>query len=76
MGPIGYSRGPGAVAVAVKRLGGIDIMVHVVGGASAPAGGFAVLDDDEWHRALDLNLLPAVRLDRVLLPKCSTRALA
>jgi NAD(P)-dependent dehydrogenase (short-subunit alcohol dehydrogenase family) len=42
--------------------------VHVVGGSSAPAGGFAVLDDEEWHRALDLNLFPAVRLDRVLLP--------
>jgi hypothetical protein len=27
------------------RLGGIDIVVHVVGGSSAPAGGFAVLDD-------------------------------
>ena len=51
-----------------KRLGGIDIMIHVVGGSSAPAGGFAVLDDAEWHRALDLNLFPAVRLDRALLP--------
>jgi NAD(P)-dependent dehydrogenase (short-subunit alcohol dehydrogenase family) len=39
-----------------------------VGGSSAPAGGFAVLDDREWHRALDLNLFPAVRLDRALLP--------
>ncbi len=27
-----------------------------------------MLDDDEWHRALDQNLLPAVRLDRALLP--------
>jgi NAD(P)-dependent dehydrogenase (short-subunit alcohol dehydrogenase family) len=27
-----------------------------------------VLDDREWQRALDLNLLPAVRLDRALLP--------
>src|SRR5262245_41511175 len=52
----------------VKRLGGIDIIVHVVGGSSAPAGGFAVLDDREWQRALDLNLFPAVRLDRALLP--------
>jgi NAD(P)-dependent dehydrogenase (short-subunit alcohol dehydrogenase family) len=26
------------------------------------------LDDAEWHRALDLNLFPAVRLDRALLP--------
>jgi len=43
-------------------------MVHVVGGSSAPAGGFAVLDDDEWHKALDQNLFAAVRLDRALLP--------
>jgi NAD(P)-dependent dehydrogenase (short-subunit alcohol dehydrogenase family) len=50
------------------RLGGVDIIVHVVGGSSAPAGGFAMLDDEEWQRALALNLLPAVRLDRVLLP--------
>lgn len=27
-----------------------------------------MLDDDEWRRALDLNLFPAVRLDRALLP--------
>jgi NAD(P)-dependent dehydrogenase (short-subunit alcohol dehydrogenase family) len=52
----------------LERLGGIDIIVHVVGGSSAPAGGYAVLSDDEWHRALDLNLFPAVRLDRALLP--------
>jgi len=50
------------------RLGGIDIIVHVVGGSSAPAGGFAVLDDNEWHKALDQNLFAAVRLDRALLP--------
>jgi len=37
-------------------------------GSSAPAGGFAVLDDNQWHRALDQNLFPAVRLDRALLP--------
>jgi NAD(P)-dependent dehydrogenase (short-subunit alcohol dehydrogenase family) len=50
------------------RLGGVDILVHVVGGSSAPAGGFAVLDDEEWQKELNLNLLPAVRLDRALLP--------
>ena len=49
------------------RLGGVDVIVHVVGGSSAPAGGFALLDDREWQRALDLNLLAAVRLDRALL---------
>src|SRR5256885_1839660 len=51
-----------------RRLGGIDVIVHVVGGSSAPVGGFAVLDDREWQRALDLNLFAAVRLDRALLP--------
>jgi NAD(P)-dependent dehydrogenase (short-subunit alcohol dehydrogenase family) len=63
-------QGCATVADAVtKQLGGVDIIVHVLGGSSAPAGGFAVLDDDEWQRALDLNLFPAVRLDRALLPK-------
>ena len=64
------AEGCAAVADAVtERLGRIDIVVHVVGGSSAPPGGFAPLDDGEWQRALDLNLFPAVRLDRVLLPR-------
>ena len=66
--------GCAAVADAVRsRLGGVDIIVHVVGGSSAPAGGFAVLDDEEWRRALDVNLFPAVRLDRALLPMMLAR---
>ena len=61
--------GCATIAEAVRdRFGGVDIVVHVVGGSSAPAGGFAALDDCEWQRAIDLNLLPAVRLDRALLP--------
>jgi NAD(P)-dependent dehydrogenase (short-subunit alcohol dehydrogenase family) len=63
------AEGCATVADAVRKLfGGVDIIVHVVGGSSAPAGGFAALDDAEWQRALNLNLLPAVRLDRALLP--------
>jgi NAD(P)-dependent dehydrogenase (short-subunit alcohol dehydrogenase family) len=66
---VATAEGCATVAGAVRdRLGGVDIIVHVVGGSSAPAGGFAVLDDGEWQRALDLNLLSAVRLDRTLLP--------
>ena len=66
---VSTAEGCAIVADAARdRLGGVDIIVHVVGGSSAPAGGFAVLDDDQWHRALDLNLLSAVRLDRALLP--------
>jgi NAD(P)-dependent dehydrogenase (short-subunit alcohol dehydrogenase family) len=56
------------VKAVADLLGGIDMVVHVVGGSSAPGGGFAVLDDAECHRALDLNLFPAIRLDRALLP--------
>jgi NAD(P)-dependent dehydrogenase (short-subunit alcohol dehydrogenase family) len=51
-----------------ERLGGVDILVHNVGGSSAPGGGFATLTDDEWQQALNSNLLAAVRLDRGLLP--------
>jgi len=58
---------------ALERLGEIDILVHVLGGSSAPAGGFAALTDDVWTRELDLNLMPAVRLDRALVPRMAAR---
>lgn len=51
-----------------RRLGGVDIIVHMLGGSSAPGGGFAALTDAVWQQELDLNLLPAVRLDRQLIP--------
>jgi len=50
------------------RLGGVDILVHNVGGSSAPGGGFAALAAEHWQQALNINLLAAVRLDRGLLP--------
>jgi NAD(P)-dependent dehydrogenase (short-subunit alcohol dehydrogenase family) len=61
------------VRAAVDRLGGVDILVNVLGGSSAPAGGFAALDDDIWRRELDWNLMAAVRLDRALLPAMITQ---
>jgi NAD(P)-dependent dehydrogenase (short-subunit alcohol dehydrogenase family) len=68
------SGGVQAVARAVfERYGSIDILVHNVGGSSAPAGGFAVLTDENWQLELDLNLLSAVRLDRALLPAMLTQ---
>ncbi|WP_175681127.1 SDR family oxidoreductase [Burkholderia cenocepacia] len=58
-----------AVAEAVMaNFGGVDVIVHVVGGSRSPAGGFAALSEDDWQNELNLNLLPAVRLDRALLP--------
>jgi NAD(P)-dependent dehydrogenase (short-subunit alcohol dehydrogenase family) len=51
-----------------ERLGGVDIVIHVLGGSSSPAGGFAILSEEVWQQELNLNLFPAVRLDRALLP--------
>lgn len=56
------------VVDSVVRDGGVEILVHVVGGSSAPSGGFAALSDKDWAEELNLNLLGAVRLDRGLLP--------
>ncbi|WP_293481313.1 SDR family oxidoreductase [Phenylobacterium sp.] len=61
--------GPARLAeAALERMGGVDILVHVVGGSSSPAGGFAALTEDHWRAELDLNLMAAVRLDRALIP--------
>ena len=66
---VSTAEGCATVADAVRQqLGGVDIVVNVVGGSRAPAGGFAVLSDAEWSKALEQNLMSAVRLDRALLP--------
>ncbi|MFE3997318.1 SDR family oxidoreductase [Nocardioides sp. YIM B13467] len=62
------AEGTDAVASRIAEAGALDILVHVVGGASTPSGGFAVITDDQWLTELNLNLLGAVRLDRALLP--------
>jgi NAD(P)-dependent dehydrogenase (short-subunit alcohol dehydrogenase family) len=60
-------------AAAQERLGAIDVIVNMLGGSSAPGGGFAALKDADWARELDLNLMPAVRLDRELVPEMVSR---
>jgi NAD(P)-dependent dehydrogenase (short-subunit alcohol dehydrogenase family) len=68
------SEGCSALANGVReRMGGVDIIVHMLGGSSAPAGGFMALSDAEWTRELGLNLLPAIRLDRELVPEMVAR---
>ncbi len=63
-----------ALAEAARdRLGRVDVIVHMLGGSSAPAGGFAALSDSTWRQELDLNLFPALRLDRALVPDMVTR---
>jgi NAD(P)-dependent dehydrogenase (short-subunit alcohol dehydrogenase family) len=58
---------------ALERLGGVDILAHVVGGSASPAGGFLALTDDHWLAELNLNLLASVRLDRLLAPQMIER---
>jgi len=50
-------------------FGGIDILINNVGGLTTPGGGHSKLTDAHWQQELDLNLISAIRLDRVLLPK-------
>ncbi|MDO9171968.1 MAG: SDR family oxidoreductase, partial [bacterium] len=68
------AQGVADVAQSVLSLwGGVDILVNVLGGSSAPGGGFAALDDAHWFNELNQNLMPAVRLDRALLPAMLAR---
>ncbi|MGK3919406.1 hypothetical protein ABI060_14305, partial [Enterococcus faecium] len=52
------------IAAEMHKVGGVDILVHVVGGSSTPAGGFAAVPEEQWIAELQLNFLGAVRLDR------------
>ncbi|MFF7632867.1 SDR family oxidoreductase [Kitasatospora sp. NPDC008050] len=56
------------LAVAAQEvLGGVDLLVHNVGGAR-PFKGALAIPDEEWQEALDLNFLASVRLDALLAP--------
>lgn len=45
----------------LEQFGSVDILVNVLGGSSAPGGGFAALDDAEWSKELNQNLMSAAR---------------
>lgn len=52
----------------VDQFGKVDILINNVGGLNSPGGGYSVLTDEHWEKELQVNLLSAVRLDRLLLP--------
>lgn len=58
---------------ALERLGGVDILAHVIGGSASPGGGFLALTEEHWLAELNLNLLATVRLDRLLVPQMLER---
>jgi NAD(P)-dependent dehydrogenase (short-subunit alcohol dehydrogenase family) len=53
---------------ALDQLGGIDYVVHNVGGSTQAEGGSTTVSDEVWQYAFDSNLFTAVRLDRELVP--------
>jgi len=60
--------GTDLVAAELSKLGGVDIIVHVVGGSSTPAGGFEAIPEEQWITELQLNFLGATRLDHAHIP--------
>lgn len=56
------------VRAVTEHIGGIDILIHNVGGSAARGGGALALSEDDWQHAFDTNLFAAVRLDRAFLP--------
>src|SRR5688572_14404579 len=43
------------VKAVMERLGGLDILIHNVGGSAAPGGGALALSDADWQQAFDTN---------------------
>lgn len=54
------------IEMAVKALGGLDLLVTNAGGP--PSGAFEAFDEGTWQKALDLSFLSHVRLIRAALP--------
>ncbi|GAB3280204.1 SDR family oxidoreductase [Larkinella harenae] len=61
------------ISEVLSTYGRLDILVNNLGASSTPAGGFAVLSDQDWEATLQANLLAPVRLDRGFLPQMVDR---
>lgn len=55
-----------AIDATVQRFGGLDILVTNAGGP--PAGSFETVSDDDFVKAIELNLLSTIRLCRAAVP--------
>jgi 3-oxoacyl-[acyl-carrier protein] reductase len=55
------------VKVSVTQHGGLDIVVHNAGGP--PAGPFESINEEQWHRAIEQNLMSYVRIVRAAAPE-------
>jgi 3-oxoacyl-[acyl-carrier protein] reductase len=60
-----------AVEATLARFGAVDILVNNVGGSTGSS--FLETSEEDWQRAIDLNLLPAVRASRLVVPSMRAR---
>jgi NAD(P)-dependent dehydrogenase (short-subunit alcohol dehydrogenase family) len=59
------------VAAVTAEWGGVDILLNNAGTSAAAA--FEKVDDDAWHADLDLKLMGAVRMCRLVIPHMRQR---
>jgi NAD(P)-dependent dehydrogenase (short-subunit alcohol dehydrogenase family) len=61
------------VTEALRRFGGIDILVNNVGALHPRLDGFLAISDEEWEWTLTINFFAAVRAMRAALPHLVNR---
>lgn len=61
------------ISEVLSTYGRLDILVNNLGSSSTPAGGFAMLTDEDWESTFQANLFAPVRLDRGFLPQMIDR---
>lgn len=52
----------------LEKYGHIDIIINNAGANTSPGGGYSALSDENWDNEFQLNLMSAVRINKVLLP--------
>jgi NAD(P)-dependent dehydrogenase (short-subunit alcohol dehydrogenase family) len=68
--PVGAER---LAAEAEKMLGEVNVLVNNAGGGTPVPGGISSIADEQWQAVIAVNLLSAVRLDRLLIPGMRAR---
>lgn len=58
---------------ATNEFGNVDILINNVGGTKMHSGGFLSIDDADWYRVLDTNVMSMVRTSRAVLPQMVER---